>query len=866
MSLKRYFSALASLGLLMGVSALIASCTNTSAGFLTVFKNGSTTAEAFAIRSAESVSVRDLDGDGDDDYLVPRGDAIAIYIRRNGVGNSTVFDRFDIPTAQIGSLQVGKLGQNAAPDVIMRTPTGMQVINDIATPTPGTPQPIATGEIATQPTAFVLRDFDNDGDDDLAVNLAPEEDERARCRIYRNDTPPGEPCESGDLVLVDTLVLDSGPEQWEFTCVESGNLNADAHPDLVLCDAFDAFVVAGAGDCTFDPLDIASGAVSLGSPLSAGTIPGSENTTNMAISDWDNDGNDDILSVKNLPPHNVRFGNGNGIFDPPTPFMAGIFGQVRPLAADINGNGTRDIITFIPTSDTVQNSSRIAVTLVNPDQTLAPTITMPTVDRPSAMTVLNLPESGPHMLVLSQLDERGVLHRNIGGALTSFQRYESLSAVNGAIDVAVGDLTGDGYADAYYTTTQSFSSSVLVNRADGSGLLDAPRIPGPNTANVQPLVFVPRPDLDRGVVAAAFAPSNRLIFGVVEDISGDIRLRYTTVIVLTATPRDIAQGDFNNDGLPDVALLMTTPTPGLAISFQQSGGTFTNPPTYYDLSSANPPQGWWTRIATVIIDGGADDLAVSGPGGAGILRNNGAGFDFFSAFEASFAGGVNVAAGDVNADGRADLCTGRDLGGNTGSVIVSLQTTSGPGPITFDAPVSYPLTGTPRGLALADLDNDGDLDLAAAISEASASAMHSVTVLNNNGAGVFDTTSAVNHLCGRGQNRIVIADLHRNTNERGTHPNAGPEITIAATGISNTPYEGVQVLMNIADFAAVPPPCPGDADASGAVNFADITSVLTFFGADYSPGTGEGDADHNGPVNFADITAVLTNFGLPCPG
>lgn len=65
--------------------------------------------------------------------------------------------------------------------------------------------------------------------------------------------------------------------------------------------------------------------------------------------------------------------------------------------------------------------------------------------------------------------------------------------------------------------------------------------------------------------------------------------------------------------------------------------------------------------------------------------------------------------------------------------------------------------------------------------------------------------------------------------------------------------------------SAPPPLCPGDADGNGSVNFADITNVLTNFGATYPGSTGPGDADHNGVVNFADITSVLTNFNLPCP-
>lgn len=62
-----------------------------------------------------------------------------------------------------------------------------------------------------------------------------------------------------------------------------------------------------------------------------------------------------------------------------------------------------------------------------------------------------------------------------------------------------------------------------------------------------------------------------------------------------------------------------------------------------------------------------------------------------------------------------------------------------------------------------------------------------------------------------------------------------------------------------------PPLCPGDANFDNMVDFADVTSVLTFFGANYGLGnTGPGDATRNGVVDFADVTAVLTNFGAVC--
>lgn len=61
-----------------------------------------------------------------------------------------------------------------------------------------------------------------------------------------------------------------------------------------------------------------------------------------------------------------------------------------------------------------------------------------------------------------------------------------------------------------------------------------------------------------------------------------------------------------------------------------------------------------------------------------------------------------------------------------------------------------------------------------------------------------------------------------------------------------------------------PPPCPGDADGNGAVDFGDITSVLANWNASYVPSTGPGDANHDGAVDFGDVTEVLVRWGSAC--
>ncbi len=55
--------------------------------------------------------------------------------------------------------------------------------------------------------------------------------------------------------------------------------------------------------------------------------------------------------------------------------------------------------------------------------------------------------------------------------------------------------------------------------------------------------------------------------------------------------------------------------------------------------------------------------------------------------------------------------------------------------------------------------------------------------------------------------------------------------------------------------------CLGDADGSGTVDFADVTTILTQWG-NSGP---QGDSNNDGSVNFADITETLANWLATCP-
>lgn len=73
------------------------------------------------------------------------------------------------------------------------------------------------------------------------------------------------------------------------------------------------------------------------------------------------------------------------------------------------------------------------------------------------------------------------------------------------------------------------------------------------------------------------------------------------------------------------------------------------------------------------------------------------------------------------------------------------------------------------------------------------------------------------------------------------------------------------ILFTSVSFAAAPVCCPGDADGSGQVNFGDVTSALSNFGAVGTPGEQRpGDANCDGLIDFSDVTAVLANWLSDC--
>jgi len=209
-------------------------------------------------------------------------------------------------------------------------------------------------------------------------------------------------------------------------------------------------------------------------------------------------------------------------------------------------------------------------------------------------------------------------------------------------------------------------------------------------------------------------------------------------------PTAVTVADFNGDGIADLAVASTVPSTGsgqsglspgsVSILLGNGDGTFTP-------VSAKPMTGFVPRaIAVGDFNGdGKADLAVVNfyPTGLTfeltILLGNGDG-TFTAAAPAGPATGFlpfSLAVGDFNGDGKMDLAVGND--GLVGATILL-----GNGDGTFTASANTDSGGAPLTVVTGDFNGDGKLDLAVGDF-----ADNTVRILLGNGDGTFKLTSTL---------------------------------------------------------------------------------------------------------------------------
>jgi hypothetical protein len=167
-----------------------------------------------------------------------------------------------------------------------------------------------------------------------------------------------------------------------------------------------------------------------------------------------------------------------------------------------------------------------------------------------------------------------------------------------------------------------------------------------------------------------------------------------------ASPQMLATGDFDGDGITDLAVACLAGAP-LAILRGLGNGGFAAPVGWAGGSGAR---------ALVVSDFNGDghpDIALGVSAGVVLWLGDGhGGFVAAAAIQSAAAPG-GLAAGDFDSDGHMDLAV-------ASGAASCVQVLRGHGDGTFDPPVTYAAGSSPARLIATDLDGDGILDLAVA--------------------------------------------------------------------------------------------------------------------------------------------------------
>jgi hypothetical protein len=208
--------------------------------------------------------------------------------------------------------------------------------------------------------------------------------------------------------------------------------------------------------------------------------------------------------------------------------------------------------------------------------------------------------------------------------------------------------------------------------------------------------------------------------------------------VQPGSPRSLALGDFNHDGIPDLAVIEDyTASPGVYVLLGVGDGTY-GPPRQFSIGGDFYSDPTAVAVGDFNHDGNLD-LAVSdyGDNTVSVLFGRGDGtFGPPVRYDVG-TGSIDILAVDLNHDGWDDLATA-----NYSSNTVSILLNHGDGSGTFAPAVAYAVGSGPSSLAAGNFSGTGATDLAVTNYLSS-----TVSILPNNGDGTFAAaqTAAVGH-------------------------------------------------------------------------------------------------------------------------
>ncbi|HVH70308.1 MAG TPA: VCBS repeat-containing protein, partial [Candidatus Dormibacteraeota bacterium] len=380
-------------------------------------------------------------------------------------------------------------------------------------PSGGSPNAVATG------------DFNGDGFADLAVSNAGGYQSSGNVEEYLGNG-------DGTFQVARDLPLGTSVGQ-----IVSGDFNGDGFLDLAMStpNSNTATVLLGNGDGTFGP------------PKSFPTAGGSL----LVVGDFNGDGRLD-LAVAGFNNVSVLLGKGDGTFQPPkTTFFN--FSINAMTSGDFNGDSKLDLIvggfSFGPPT------GNVAVLLGKGDGTFQTPLLFTGGKSVSGIGVGDLNgDSVPDLAVVDpQSDSVSIFLGNGDG---TFRAGDNVPVGRNPSGVAIGDLNSDGILDIAVVNSDSNTVSVALGIGDGRFQSAFDFSVGQNPISVVIADFN-----GDGLPDLAVTNANDNDISVLVS-SGSLGMSDLALVSLQrpanfgagSNPRALAVGDFDGNGLPDLAV------------------------------------------------------------------------------------------------------------------------------------------------------------------------------------------------------------------------------------------------------------------------------------------------------------------------
>ena len=328
--------------------------------------------------------------------------------------------------------------------------------------------------------------------------------------------------------------------------VAVGDFNRDGVPDVAVANygSNTVSVLLGNGDGTFQP---------------ALTLAADANPEFVAVSDFNRDGVPDlVVACSGSNSVSVFLGNGDGTFQPARNFAAN--GGQSVAVGDFNGDGVQDLAVADYNLNNVPGSDTVSVLLGNGGGTFQPARTFATAGmNPVTVAVGDFNGDGrPDLAVTNSANtSSGAVPGNVsvllGNGDGTFQPARTLNVGITPAFVAVRDFNGDGRQDLAVANFRSSTVSVLLGNGDGT-FLAARNF----AAGAGPLSFAVGNFNGDGVSDLAVANFDFNIQGpnTVSVLLGNPDGTFQAPLSFGAgtNPDSVAVGDFNGDGLQDLAV------------------------------------------------------------------------------------------------------------------------------------------------------------------------------------------------------------------------------------------------------------------------------------------------------------------------